>query len=141
MLTVAIGLTFLGIVVALFFQCITTLLNPANTIRKGIRWALVAQTVALFLFLSIPVGIEFDSLSILYINNREFPGDDESPPGPIGYDDILGSRATYIVLFTMFPLNQWLADGLLVSPILNSVASVYNVGHSSSYIGVISFIP
>ena len=136
-----VGLTFLGVVVALFFQCMATLLNPANPMRKGIRWALVAHTVALFLFLTIPFGIEFDYLSIEYINNREFPGDDESPPGPIGYGVLLNLNATATVLDAMFPLNQWLADGLLVSPILNSVALVYNVGGSSSYIAVISYIP
>ena len=141
MLTVHVGLTFLGIVVALFFRCMATLLNPANPIRKGIRWALVVHTVALFLFLTIPFGIGFDDLSIEYINNREFPGNDEFPPGPVGYGDLLGLKATTTVLDAMFPLNQWLADGLLVSPILNSVAPVYNVGFSSSYIGVISFIP
>ena len=126
---------------ALFFQCMATLLNPANPIRKGIRWALVAHTLALFLFLTIPVGISFDDLSIEYIDNREFPSRVKYPPGPIGYNDLLGLKATTTVLDAMFPLNQWLADGLLVSPILNSVASVYNVGCSSSYIGVISFIP
>ena len=131
----------LGIVVALFFQCISVLLSPINPLRKGIKWALVAHTIALFLFLTIPVGIELNNLFIDYINNREFPGNDEFPPGPIGYDDLLNTKATTIVFTAMFPLNQWLADGLLVSPISNSVASVYNVGRSSSYIAAISFIP
>ena len=137
----SVGLTFLGIVMALFFQCMATLLNPANPMRKGTRWALVAHTVALFSFLTLPFGIVFNWLSIEYINNREFPGNDEFPPGPLGYDYLLSLGATSTVFNAMFPLNQWLADGLLVSPILNSVASVYNVGRSSSYIGVMSFIP
>ena len=118
-----------------------TLLNPAHPIRKGIRWALVAHTVALFSFLTIPFGIAFDNLPIEYINNREFPGGDGVPPGPIGSLSLLAPGATNTVFGAMFPLNQWLADGLLVSPILNLVALVYNVGRSSSYIGVISFIP
>ena len=126
---------------ALFFQCMATLLNPANPIRKRIRWALVAHTVALFLFLTIPSGIVFDYLSIEYVDNREFPGSDEFPPGPVGFNDLLSLKATSTVFDVMFPLNQWLADVLLVSPILNSVPSVHNVGRSSSYIGVISFIP
>ena len=141
MLTVPVGLTFLGIVVALFFQCMAALLNPANPIRKGIRWALVAHTIALFLFVAIPFGIDFNYLLIEYINNREFPGSGEFPPGPLGYDGLLTLEATATVFSAMFPLNQWLADGLLVSPTLNSVASVHNGGRSSSYIGVISFIP
>ena len=141
MVTVPIGLAFLGIVVALFFQCTATLLDRANPIRKGIKWTLVAHTVALFLFLTIPFGIYFNYLSIDYINNREFPGNNEFPPGPLGYTGLLNLKATTTVFDAMFPLNQWLADGLLVSPILNSVASVYNVGRLSSYIAVISFTP
>ena len=132
MVTVPIGLAFLGIVVALFFQCTATLLDRANPIRKGIKWTLVAHTVALFFFLTIPFGIYFNYLSIDYINNREFPGNDEFPPGPLGYTGLLNLKATTTVFDAMFPLNQWLADGLLVSPILNSVASVYNVGRLSS---------
>ena len=135
------GLTRLGIVVALFFQCMATLLSPANPIRKGIRWALVTHTLALFLFVTIPFGITLDYLSIDYINNREFPGNNEFPPGPIGYESLLALKATATVSDAMFPLNQWLADGLLVGAILNSVTFVYNVGRSPSYIGVISFIP
>ena len=141
MLTVPVGLTFLGIVVVLFFQCMATLLNPANTIRKGVRWALVAHTIALSLFLTIPIGIYVNNLSILYINNREFPGNDEFPPGPFGYDAQPSAEATNTVYSATFPLNQWLADVLLVSPISNSVTSVHNVGCSSTYIAVISFIP
>ena len=117
-LTVLVGLIFLGIVVALFFQCMTTLLSPANPITKGIRWALVAHTVALLLFLTISDGIDSVYLPIEYINNREFPGNDESFlwPGPIGYDALLSLKATTTVFYATFPLTQWLADGLLVSP-------------------------
>ena len=125
LLIAPVGLTLLGIVVALFLQCMATLLSPANPIEKGVRWALVAHTTALFLFLTIAFGIGFEYLSIEYINNREFPGDDEFPPGPIGYGDFLALKATVAIFNAMFPLSQWLADGLLVSPILSSVASVF----------------
>ena len=141
MLTVSVGLAFLGIAVALFFQCMATLLDPANPMRKGMRWALVAHTVAMLLFLTISVGIPYDEVSIEYIGHREFPGNDGLPPGPVGYDAVLTFKAAITIFSAMFPLNQWLSDGLLVSPILNSVASVYNVGRDSSYIGAISFIP
>ena len=119
-----------------------TLLNPANPMRKGMRWALVAHTVAMLLFLTISVGIPYDEVSIEYIDNREFPGDGgELLPGPVGYDGVLSFKAAISIFGAMFPLNQWLSDGLLVSPILSSVASVYNVGRDSSYIGAMSFIP
>ena len=102
-----------------------TLFGRGNPIGKGVRWALVAHTIALFLFLTVGFGIAFEYLSIVYINNREFPGDDDSPPGPIGYGDLLALKATTAFFNAMFPLSQWLADGLLVSPILSSVASVF----------------
>ena len=142
MLTVPVGLTPLGIVVALFCQCMATLLCPADRSREGIRWTRVAHTVALFSFLTIPFGIGFYRLSIEYINIREFPGNDKFPLGPTGYNDLLQLKATTTFANAMFPLNQWLADGLFVSPILSSLAAlVYNVGRSSSYIGVILFTP
>ena len=65
---------FQGIVVALFFQCIRVLLSPTNPIKGGIRWTLVAHTVALFLFLTIPLGIDLNWLFITYVDYREFPG-------------------------------------------------------------------
>ena len=101
---------------ALFFQCMAMLLSPTNSIRNGIRWPLVAHTIALFLFLTIPLGIDLEYLSMDYINDREFPGTGELPPGPMGYDDLFALKATATVFNAMFPLNQWLADGLLVSP-------------------------
>ena len=117
MLIVPAGLTPLGIAVAMFFQCMATLINPANPIGKGVRWALVAHTIALFLFLTMPFGIGFDYLSIEYIDNREFSGSYKRPPGPVGYDDLLSHNPSTTFSNVMFPLNQWLADGLLVSPI------------------------
>ena len=96
------------------------LLNPAIPIRRRIRWALVVHVVALFSFSTISLGIYFDRLSIEYVNNREFHSNNEFPPGPIGYGNLLAPKAATTVLNAMFPLKQWLADGLLVSPILNS---------------------
>ena len=121
MLTMPVGLTLLGIVVALFFQCIATLLNPTNPIRKGIRWAFVTHTISLFLLVTIPFGIDFDYSSTEYINNREFPGNSEFPPGPLGYSYVLDTDATTMVYNLMFPLNQWLGDGLLVGPNSNFI--------------------
>ena len=111
----------LGVVVALFFQCMGALLSPINPIRRGIKWALVTHTAALFLVLTIPVWADLNHLSIAYINNREYPGNDGSTPGPIGYDFTLNSKATTIISRVMFPLNQWLADGLLVGFVSNPV--------------------
>ena len=135
-----VQLIFLGIVVALFFQCMAVLLSPTNPIGRVTRWALVVHTVALFLFLTIPIGIGLNYSFIERIDNREFPGDDEFPPGPNGYDDLLAFKATTVVSVAMFPLNQWLADGLLVGPITDSPTQMFNVGHSSSCIVAMLFI-
>ena len=50
------------------------LLGPANTIGRGIRWALVVHTMALFSFMTVPIWIDLDYLPIEYVNNWEFPG-------------------------------------------------------------------
>ena len=109
--------SFLGIVVALFLQCMRALLSHTNPISKSARWVLVAHTVALFSFLTASVVIELNYLPIICVNNREFPGNDELTPGPLGYRSTLNSGAASIIFSCMFPLNQWLADGLLVGPI------------------------
>lgn len=141
MLTVPVQPIFLGIVVVLFFQCMSVLLNPVNPMKRGINWALIAHTVAMLTFLTIPVGIDLSTLFILYINNRDFPGRGEYPPGPLGYDVVLNSNATSTVLFVMPSLNQWLADGLLVGSVSNPVAWLLNVCCSSSCIVATLFIP
>lgn len=112
---------FLGIIVALFFQCMTVLLSPPNPMKRGTKWALVAHTVAMFTFYTISLGIFINDFSIQYINNREFPGNDEFPPGPLGYSYVLDTDATTMVYNLMFPLNQWLGDGLLVGPNSNFI--------------------
>ena len=118
-----VRLTVLGVVVALFFQCMSGLLYPIRPTTKGIQWGLVVHTVAMFSFLTIGVGINRDVFSISYIDGREFPGDEILLPGPCGYETFV--YVTYgaisIVSGLMFPFNQWLADGLLVSSVSNSV--------------------
>ena len=88
-----------------------------------------------------PLGDQFILFIVHYIDNREFPGNDEYSPGPIGYDVVLNPKATSTVFFIMFPLNQWLADGLLVGLVSNSVSSVFHLGRLSSCIDALSFIP
>ena len=140
-LTVPVRPTFLGIAMALFFQCMNALLGLADTIRGGLRWALVAYTVALFSFLTMPILIDMCYLSLEYINNRGFAGCDEYFPGPLGYDELLNTKPTATFYDFTFPMNQWLADGLLVGTISSSVAWVFNVVCSCSCIVATPFIP
>ena len=130
MLTVHVR-SILGIAVPLFFQCISVLLNPTNSFRGSVKWAFVIHTVALFSFLTIPVGIDLNRLFITYINDREFPGNNVYPPGPIRYDLTPDIKSTNTVYTVMFPLNQWLADGLLVGSVSNLVAWGFDIVHSS----------
>ena len=140
-LTLPIQYIFLGIVVALFFRCMGVLLSPVNPIRGGVKLALVFHTVAMFTFLTIPIGIRTSTLPVDFIDNREYPGSGEFPPGPIGYDYHLSIKATTTAVFkTMFPLNQWLADGLLVRPVSGSAHQMINRDDCSSYTVAMLFI-
>ena len=105
----------LGIVIVMFFQCITALFDPANRRREGTKWALVIYTVLMFSFVTIYTGMISHILSISFVDNREFPGaGDKFPPGPIGYKTFIYPKAITTVPSLMFLLNNWLADGLLV---------------------------
>jgi hypothetical protein len=100
----------------------SALLNPVNDIRGGIKWGLVAHTVAMFSFLTLPIAVDLNDRSNCYINERNYPGDDEIPPGPFGAMSLINIEGLHLAYAAMFPLNQWLADGLLVSSVSNSVA-------------------
>ena len=91
----------------------SALLFPVHPTTKGVRWGLVAYAVTMFSFATIGVAIDRDILSLSYIDDREFGG---VIPGPIGFlnSDSLNRRAFVYVPYPMFPITQWLADGLLV---------------------------
>ena len=94
-----------------------TLLDPAGRMRGGIKWALVAHTVAMFSSVTVYTVITLVLQPVSYVDNREFPN------GPLIYEySVTTKTALFAVPNFMLPLNQWLADGLLVSPALNSVA-------------------
>ena len=67
--------------------------------------------------------MNFHIQSISNIDNRGFPGSDVLVPGPLGYQFSIYSHVINLIPFVMFFLNQWLADGLLVRPVLNSVSN------------------
>ena len=116
------------------------MLSPRNSIDKRIKWALLVHIVTMFTFLTIPIGIDGSERSDCYIDNRNFPGNDEYAPGPLGCGSTLDTTASATVLTVMFPFNQWLADGLLAGLISNSVAEVFNVGCTFSCIVAMPFI-
>ena len=96
----------------------SALLNPVNRMKGGIKWGLAIHTAAMFSFVTIYTAINLNIQSISFINNREFPGtstDGAIPPGPIGYQWFIRYKAITIALGPFFVMNNWLADGLLVS--------------------------
>ena len=132
----------LGIAVALFFRCIGALFCPVGRTSGGIRWLLVAHTVAMFSFVTISTAMNLDLQSICNINNREFTGSGSlSTPGPFGYQIFVYSWVISFIPDIMFLLNTWLADGLLVSSLLNLAVQESNQGHSPwSSIVAVSFM-
>lgn len=130
-----------GVILVLFFRCMGALLNPAGHRKEGIRWGLVAHTVAMFVFLTINVCINFALQSISYVDDREFSGGSTTPRGPYGYQaGLLRSNPMNSVPNMMFYLNLWLADGLLVSSVSNPVIRMFHTGHSPSSIVATLFI-
>ena len=93
------------------------LFNPTDRSRENIKWGLVSYTVAMFSFVTVLTGMKLDIQSISYVDHREFPGvAGVLPPGPHGYQWLIYSKPLTVVPDLMFLLNNWLADGLLVSP-------------------------
>ena len=109
---------FLGIVIALFFKCVAALLNPAHRRGGRVKWGLVFYTVVMFSFLTMQTAVALHVQSISYVGNREFPGIARAVSrGPLGYLGFTRQEALDIVSTSMFFVNGWLADGLLVSSV------------------------
>ena len=137
-LSVLTSFVTLGIVTMLFFQCMAAFLDPINRRRDGIMWGPVIYTFLTFSFVTIFTAMNLNIQSISFIDNREFPGvpDVLIPPGPFGYQLFIYSKVLSIVPNLMFLLNNWLADGLLVTFASNSLIQAPNAGCSSSSIVV-----
>ena len=82
-----------------------------------------------------------DIQSISYIGSREFTGSTVSPPGPLGYQLLMYSKALGIFPSIVFVINQWLGDSLLVCVAFQLVAWESEPGRSPSSIVVISSMP
>ena len=113
----------LGVTTILFFQCMAALFDPTNrTERRGIKWWLVVHTTAMFSLATIGTAMGLNLQSISRIDNRAFPGGGQFSPGPLGYKQLVFNKAISIIPNLVFPLTQWLADGLLVRLVLNQVS-------------------
>ena len=124
----------LGIDIVMFFKCMNALLNRTGTVK----WVLVAHTVTMFSVVTVAITTLFNTMHISYIDDRGFPG----PPfsGPIGYQLSANRKPVTLIPLVALFLNNWLADGLLVRFVFNSIIEVHNAGHRSSSIAVASFM-
>ena len=105
----------------LFFKCIAALVNPVYRRGEPIEWGLVSYTVVMFSVVTVKTAIDLHIQSISHIDHREFPGIEGTIfPGPIGYQLLVSHEALAILSDVMFFLNAWLADGLLVSSLLDA---------------------
>ena len=100
----------------MFFKCMVALFNPDHRRGEPIKWRLVSYTLVMFSLVTIGTAMQLDVQSISYIDNRKFR-DPEGVflPGPLGYQWSIAPDAISIIQNVVFALNNWLADGLLVS--------------------------
>ena len=78
------------------------LLSPVKPIKRGIKWVLIAHTMAIFSLLTIRLVSDLYNqfplyITILYTGRFAF-----------------NTEAAGVTLVVIFPLSQWLVDGLLV---------------------------
>ena len=121
----------------LFFKCMAALLKPLNRRGERVKWGLVSYTIAMFTFVTVYTAMNLHILSISFIDNREFPGaGGDVHPGPYGYFISIYYKAISVVPNAAFCLNNWLADGLLVSPLFDAwpLIQALNVGSPSSIV-------
>jgi len=106
----------IGMLIVLFFKCMTALLNPVYRRGESTRWGLVSYTAVMFSLATVLTAMNLDIESIAHIDNRNFPGTTGAePPGPAGYLVSLYPKAINIVPNVAFAVSNWLADGFLVS--------------------------
>src|SRR5258707_15289898 len=95
----------------------TALFNPAYRRGEGIKWGVVSYTVIMFSLVTVHTTTNLYVLSISYIDNRDFTGPVEGAElyGPYGYQAAINFKAISVIPRVAFRLNNWSADGLLVS--------------------------
>jgi len=106
----------LGVLIVLFFQCMAALLNPIHRRGERIRWWLVFHTVAMFSLVTVHTAMNLHIQSNSFIDNRKLVGFS----GPLAYQSDVRQTALGLVPNVMFNLNNWLADGLLVSSVFDA---------------------
>jgi hypothetical protein len=106
--------------VVLYFQAITALVNPLYREGQSIKWGLVGYLTVLFGLATTFTALKVRLQQLAYIDNREFPGlpygvPHTIPPGPIGWSLLMYSKPLAIIPNVCFIIANWMADDLLVS--------------------------
>ena len=107
----------------LFFQCMAAFLNPVHRREEGIKWWLVAYTMAMFSFVTVYTAMNLYIQSISFIDNRqdtEVEGSSTPMSGPLVYQSTTCFMTLGLIPRIMFNLNNWLADGLLVCSLFDA---------------------
>jgi len=94
------------------------LVNPVHCREEGIKWWLVFYTMAMFSFVTVYTAANLHNLSMSFIDNREPTTSKLS--GPLEYMFHLPYMPLGILPNVVFNLNNWLADGLLVSSLFGA---------------------
>jgi len=116
------------VVITLFFQCIAALLNPIYRRGEGIKWWFVSHTVAMFSCVTMYTAMNLHIQSISFIDNREtVPDPTLAISGPLDYQFNIRGMALGLIPNVMFNLNNWLADGLLVSSLFDAAPTYRGV--------------
>ena len=80
------------------------------------KWGLAFHTLSMFSVVTVGTAMQLNIQSISYIDSRQFTGvGGLLPSGPLGCQWLIYSKVLGIVPDLMFFLNNWLADGLMVS--------------------------
>lgn len=104
-----------------------TLFDPVRRTKEGIRWGLVAYTTAAFSFVTIFTATNLHRQSVSFIDDRKYSDYNDASPGPVAYQSAICAKLVYVVPIIMFMLNNWLADGVLVSYAPNLVVQASDV--------------
>jgi len=101
------------------------LLNPAHRREEGIKRWLIFHTVVMVSFVTVYTAMNLHIQSISFIDNRkDIPSDTSDTydvSGPLSYLLDVRTTALGLVPNVMFNLNNWLADGLLVSSLFDAM--------------------
>ena len=126
------------------FQCMIGLFNPIHRRGERVKWGLVSYVTAMFSLLTALTAMTSTVFSVSYINNRQFAGVvGLLPPGPFGYTSSISPMAIKFLPDAMAIMNNWLADGLLVSSLFDPAFTpqVSNTSPSPNSIVVTSSTP